>query len=120
MPSYTLSKSAAADLERIAAYTVETYGVDQAIAYRDGLIRTFKFLAEFPHAARERPESRPRVARLSLSIAPDPLSRGGRRHFHPAHPPWPRGLADGGGRLNRNPPAIATQNSPDRPYREAS
>lgn len=58
MPAYRLSKAAEDDLQRIAAYTVENFGIDQAVAYRDGLIRAFKFLAEFPHAARERSELR--------------------------------------------------------------
>jgi len=63
MPSYTLSKAAENDIAAIAIYTVDTFGVEQAIAYRDGLIRTFEFLAEFPRMARERPElrQRPRV-----------------------------------------------------------
>jgi toxin ParE1/3/4 len=55
---YRLSKAAEADLAAIADYTVRMFGAAQAIAYRDGLMRTFAFLAEFPHAARERPELR--------------------------------------------------------------
>lgn len=58
MPSYRLSRAAVDDLARIADYTIEAFGIDQAIAYRDGLIRTLTFLAEFPRAARERPELR--------------------------------------------------------------
>ena len=58
MPSFTLSRAAEDDLERIAAYTIETFGIEQAILYRDGLVRAFNFLAEFPYAARERPELR--------------------------------------------------------------
>jgi toxin ParE1/3/4 len=58
MPPYTLSKAAENDIASIADYTVETFGIDQAIAYRDGLIRAFGFLAEFPRAARERTELR--------------------------------------------------------------
>lgn len=58
MPHYVLSKAAEDDLAAIARYTIETYGVAQALAYRDGLIRAFEFLAEFPRAARERPELR--------------------------------------------------------------
>lgn len=59
MPSYTLSRAADDDLARIAVYTVETFGIDQAIAYRDGLIRAFEFLAENPRAARRRTELKP-------------------------------------------------------------
>jgi len=56
MPRYTLSLAAENDIALIAEYTVETFGIAQALAYRDGLIRTFAFLAEFPRAARERTE----------------------------------------------------------------
>lgn len=70
MGSYRLSKSADDDLARIATYTVEKFGVDQAIAYRDGLNRAFVFLAEFPLAARERSElrQRPRVHRYASHL----------------------------------------------------
>ena len=37
------------------------FGADQAEAYYAGLAETFGFLAEFPKAARERPETRPPV-----------------------------------------------------------
>ena len=59
MPSYRLSSAAENDLAHIAAYTIETFGIAQAIAYRDGLIRTFEFLAENPKAARLRRELKP-------------------------------------------------------------
>jgi toxin ParE1/3/4 len=59
MPSYILSGAAEEDLAHIAAYTVGTFGIEQAIAYRDGLIRTFAFLAENPKAARLRHELKP-------------------------------------------------------------
>jgi toxin ParE1/3/4 len=58
MPPYTLSKAAEDDIASIAEYTVETFGIEQAIVYRDGLIRTLAFLAEFPRAARKRNELR--------------------------------------------------------------
>jgi toxin ParE1/3/4 len=58
MRCYVLSKAAEDDLADIARYTIETYGIEQAIAYRDVFIRAFEFLAEFPRAARERPELR--------------------------------------------------------------
>lgn len=53
-PTYTLTKAAERDLAQIAAYTVETFGVEQALAYRDGLIGCFQFLAEHPKFARLR------------------------------------------------------------------
>lgn len=61
MSSYRLSKAADADIAAIAEYTIEAFGVEQAIAYRNGLIEAFKFLAEFPRAARERYEIDPPV-----------------------------------------------------------
>ncbi|MFT4027030.1 MAG: type II toxin-antitoxin system RelE/ParE family toxin [Novosphingobium sp.] len=61
MPSYRLSRSAEHDIADIARYTVEAFGVEQALHYRDGLIHTFRFLAEFPRAARERTEIDPPV-----------------------------------------------------------
>lgn len=59
MAAYALSRAAEDDLARIAAYTVETFGIEQAIAYRDGLKRAFEFLAENPRAARLRAELKP-------------------------------------------------------------
>lgn len=56
MAVYKLSRAAENDIAAIAQYTVEAFGIEQAIAYRDGLIETFEFLAEFPRAARERKE----------------------------------------------------------------
>lgn len=61
MPSYTLSGAAERDLEHIAAYTVDTFGIEQALVYRDGLIRSFDFLAENPKSARLREELKPPV-----------------------------------------------------------
>ncbi len=60
MPGYALSGAAARDLAAIAQYTVEAHGVEQAIIYRDHLIRAFEFLAQYPRAARERSELRQR------------------------------------------------------------
>ncbi len=61
MSSYTLTKAAENDLARIAAYTVENFGAEQALAYRDELIRTLQVLAENPAAARLRTELNPPV-----------------------------------------------------------
>lgn len=57
---YTLSQAADDDIAAIAAYTLETFGIEQALAYRDGLIQSFEFLSQYPEAARERPEIRQR------------------------------------------------------------
>lgn len=56
MAGYSLSKAAEIDIASIAEYTFDMFGIEQALAYRDGLIRAFEFLAEFPRAARERTE----------------------------------------------------------------
>ncbi len=61
MSRYSLSQAAEGDLANIATYTIETFGVAQAIAYRDGLIRAFEFLAEHPMAARLRNELKPPI-----------------------------------------------------------
>lgn len=59
MATYALTQAAENDVAGIAAYTVERFGVAQAISYRDGLIRTFEFLGEYPGAARLRSELNP-------------------------------------------------------------
>lgn len=61
MPSYRLTVEARNDIASIAEYTINQFGVEQAIVYRDGLMRTFEFLAEFPMMARERTEIKPPV-----------------------------------------------------------
>ena len=57
---YTLSQAADDDIAGIAQYTIETFGIEQAIIYRDGLIQAFEFLAQHPEAARARIELRQR------------------------------------------------------------
>lgn len=37
MADYRLSRRADADLENIALYGIETFGINQALSYRDGL-----------------------------------------------------------------------------------
>jgi len=61
MPPYRLTRQAQNDIAAIAEYTIKEFGIDQAVAYRDGLVRAFEFLAEFPRAARERTEINPPV-----------------------------------------------------------
>lgn len=55
---FTLSRAAESDLATIADYTIRTFGEEQAILYRDGLIDALDFLARFPKAARQRTELR--------------------------------------------------------------
>ena len=45
-PKFRLSRRAAADLESIASYTIEQFGIKQARRYRDGFERTFQALAD--------------------------------------------------------------------------
>ncbi len=61
MPPYKMSKAAERDLTDIAAYAIATFGIEQALAYRDGLINCFTFLAEHPKSARLRHEINPPV-----------------------------------------------------------
>lgn len=58
MPRYVLTRAAENDIAEIARYTVEHFGMRQALAYRDQLTQAFDFLAEYPRAARERTELR--------------------------------------------------------------
>jgi len=48
MSSYRLSRLASADLEEIAEYTIEIFGIEQARKYRDGLKSCFVQLADNP------------------------------------------------------------------------
>lgn len=57
---FTLSRAADNDIAAIAEYTVREFGIEKAIAYRDGLTHTLEFLSQYPQAARERPELRQR------------------------------------------------------------
>jgi len=51
--NYRLSRLAAADLEEIAEYTIERFGINQARRYRDGLKTCFDQLEENPTLGRE-------------------------------------------------------------------
>ncbi|WP_416308065.1 type II toxin-antitoxin system RelE/ParE family toxin [Neptunicella sp. SCSIO 80796] len=48
MSSFTVSKSALADLKNIAIYTQKRWGAEQRKTYLKGLDLTFQFLAENP------------------------------------------------------------------------
>ncbi len=48
MPSYKLSKEAAADIEDIGDYGMRTFGLAQALKYHLGMESRFELLAEFP------------------------------------------------------------------------
>ena len=48
MAEYRLSKRAASDLAEIADYTIETFGIEQARHYCDGLDTCFQTIADNP------------------------------------------------------------------------
>ena len=50
--NYRLSRLAATDLEEIAEYTIERFGIEQARLYRDGLKTCFEQLANNPALGR--------------------------------------------------------------------
>ncbi len=52
MPGYQLSKLARIDLIKIADYTVDTWGEEQAYRYLDGLEACFHRLVHTPHMGR--------------------------------------------------------------------
>ena len=52
MNNYRLSRLAAADLEEIAEYAIERFGIEQARQYRDDLKFCFEQLAENPAIGR--------------------------------------------------------------------
>ena len=56
--SYELSQEADRDLEDIFDYTLEAFGLDQAVSYVSGFDDVFVMLAGNPEAGRRRPEIR--------------------------------------------------------------
>ena len=69
MNNYKLSRLASADLEEIAEYTIERFGIEQARRYRDGLKTCFDQLANNP----------------ALGKRSEQLMRGLRRFEHQSH-----------------------------------
>ena len=69
MTEYRFSRRAALDLEAIAEYTIERFGVEQARGYRDDLSACFDRLAD-----------NPRLGRPAAELAP-----GLRRYEHRSH-----------------------------------
>jgi toxin ParE1/3/4 len=53
MARYKLAKSAEDDLNQIADYTIETFGIEQARKYRDLLIEAFNLISDNPHLGRD-------------------------------------------------------------------
>ena len=56
MPEVRIAAAAERDLGQIFVSGAERFGVDGASAYRDGLNRVFALLADYPLAARARPD----------------------------------------------------------------
>ena len=69
MSNYRLSRLAAADLEEIAEYTIERFGIEQSRRSRDGLKTCFVQLANSP----------------ALGKRAEQLIRGLRRFEHQSH-----------------------------------
>lgn len=69
MYRYQLTRSAERDLRNIALYTIQQFGVRQAQIYRDGLLKAFQMLAEFPHIGSDQGQIKANV----------------RRHVHASH-----------------------------------
>jgi toxin ParE1/3/4 len=56
-----ISRRAAADLEELFRHSIAEYGQDHAERYYQAILDAFEWLAEYPLAARERPEYRGNV-----------------------------------------------------------
>lgn len=61
MAKFLLTNRAATDLSDIADFTIQTFGIEQARFYRDGLNHCFEILAENPQLGRN-------VAELAQSL----------------------------------------------------
>ena len=63
MPNYSVAKAAQSDLRAIARYTVEKWGVNQAVRYARGLQDCFQILAENSEMGRAGDEISPGLHR---------------------------------------------------------
>ncbi|MGI9302301.1 MAG: type II toxin-antitoxin system RelE/ParE family toxin [Gammaproteobacteria bacterium] len=64
MAEYWLLDSAEVDLNEIADYTIENFGIEQARVYKDGLTRAFQLLAENPLIGSDQGHIRSNVRRF--------------------------------------------------------
>lgn len=69
MTDYRLSRRAKSDLDDIFEYTIDQFGLRQAILYRDSLKDCFSLIADNPGMGRRA----------------DELGNGVRRHVHRSH-----------------------------------
>ena len=65
MAEYRLSRRASADLNAIADYTIDTFGIMQARRYRDGLEACFHTRADTPNLGRKATQLAPRLRRYT-------------------------------------------------------
>lgn len=63
MPDYQLTQHAEKDLQAIARYTLQHFGISQARRYRDQLFKMFDLLAEFPFIGSDQSHIRPNIRR---------------------------------------------------------
>lgn len=67
MASYVLSRKAASDVEAIAEFSLQRWGLARAERYILGLHETFRTLAEFPELGRDASEIRARYRRIDTA-----------------------------------------------------
>ena len=64
MGKFQLTNRAVTDLSDIADFTIQTFGIEQARYYRDGLNNCFEILAENPQLGRSAAELAPNLKRF--------------------------------------------------------
>ena len=64
MGKFHLTNRAVADLSDIADFTIQTFGIEQARFYRDGLNNCFDILADNPQLGRSAAELAPNLKRF--------------------------------------------------------
>lgn len=64
MGKFHLTNRAVADLSDIADFTIQSFGIEQARFYRDGLNNCFEILAENPQLGRSAAELAPNLKRF--------------------------------------------------------
>lgn len=64
MARYRLSRRATADVDKIADYSIDRFGIKQARRYRDGLETCFQTLAQNPELGRSAEQLAPSLRRF--------------------------------------------------------
>jgi len=64
MATYRFTKRAEKDIENIAIYTLQNFGLRKANSYREGLFKTFDTIAEFPLIGSDQSHIKPFVHRF--------------------------------------------------------